>query len=94
MLIKNFYNLYDGLGKTRRSLRKKNWQGIFTYLFAYLFLVLFFFYSIKDTIAAVNSSVADNKILSIDDRVEIVWDRYCEAKLYKKCLRFLKNYHN
>ena len=93
MLIKNFYNLYDGLGKTRRSLRKKNWQGIFTYLFAYLFLVLFFFYSIKDTIAAVNSSVADNKILSIDDRVEIVWDRYCEAKLYKKCLRFLKNYH-
>ncbi len=49
MLIKNFYNLYDGLGKTRRSLRKKNWQGIFTYLFAYLFLVLFFFYSIKDT---------------------------------------------
>ena len=93
MLIKNFYNLYDGLGKTRRSLRKKNWHGIFAYLFAYFFLSLFIFYSIKDTVAAVNSSVTENKTLSTDDRVEIVWDRYCEAKLYKKCLRLLKGYH-
>ena len=56
MLIKNFYNLHGGLGKRKKSLKKKQYKDYFTHLFAYLFLILFIFYSIKDTLASIESA--------------------------------------
>ena len=63
MLIKNFYNLHGGLGKRKKSLKKKQYKDYFTHLFAYLFLILFIFYSIKDTLASIDS-VADKQYQS------------------------------
>ena len=40
MLIKNFYNLYGGLSKTKKSLKKNRYKDYLTYLFAYLFIYL------------------------------------------------------
>ena len=69
MLIKNFYNLYGGLSKTKKSLKKNKYKDYLTYLFAYLFLLLFIFYSFKDTLAAIEKTAdkqyQNQKLLNI-----------------------------
>ena len=83
MLIKNFYNLYGGLSKTKKSLKKNKYKDYLTYLFAYLFLLLFIFYSIKDTLAAIEKT-ADKKYLN-QKSLNIVIKQYNELKEIEEC---------
>ena len=92
MLIKNFYNLYGGLSKTKKSLKKNRYKDYLTYLFAYLFLLLFIFYSIKDTLAAIEKTTykqyQDQKSLNIvlkksDELKEIEKFEYSKKRLYE-----------
>ena len=92
MLIKNFYNLYGGLSQTKKSLKKNKCKDYLTYLFAYLFLLLFIFYSIRDTLAAIEKT-ADNqyqnqKLLNIvlkqcNALKEIEECKFSKKKFYK-----------
>ena len=83
MLIKNFYNLYGGLSKTKKSLKKNKYKDYLTYLFAYLFLLLFIFYSIKDTLAAIQKT-ADNQYQN-QKLLNIVLKQCNELKEIKEC---------
>ena len=83
MLIKNFYNLYGGLRKTKKSLKKNKYKDYLTYLFAYLFLLLFIFYSIKDTLAAIEKT-ADNQYQN-QKLLNIVLKQCNESKEIKEC---------
>ena len=83
MLIKNFYNLYGGLSKTKKSLKKNKHKDYLTYLFAYLFLLLFIFYSIKDTLAAIEKT-ADKQYQS-QKLLNIVLKQCNESKEIKEC---------
>ena len=92
MLIKNFYNLYGGLSKTKKSLKKNRYKDYLTYLFAYLFLLLFIFYSIKDTLAAIEKTAdkqyQNQKVLNIvlkqcNALKEIEECKFSKKKFYK-----------
>ena len=92
MLIKNFYNLYGGLSKTKKSLKKNKYKDFLTYLFAYLFLLLFIFYSIKDTLAAIEKTAdkqyQSQKLLNIvlkqcNALKEIEECKFSKKKFYK-----------
>ncbi len=92
MLIKNFYNLYGGLSKTNKSLKKNKYKDFLTYLFAYLFLLLFIFYSIKDTLAAIEKTAdkqyQSQKLLNIvlkqcNALKEIEECKFSKKKFYK-----------
>ena len=92
MLIKNFYNLYGGLSKTKKSLKKNKYKDYLTYLFAYLFLLLFIFYSIKDTLAAIEKTAdkqyQNQKLLNIvlkqcNELKEIKECKFSKKKFYK-----------
>ena len=92
MLIKNFYNLYGGLSKTKKSLKKNKYKDFLTYLFAYLFLLLFIFYSIKDTLAAIEKTAdkqyQNQKVLNIvlkqcNALKEIEECKFSKKKFYK-----------
>ena len=92
MLIKNFYNLYGGLSKTKKSLKKNKYKDYLTYLFAYLFLLLFIFYSIKDTLAAIEKTAdkqyQSQKLLNIvlkqcNALKEIEECKFSKKKFYK-----------
>ena len=92
MLIKNFYNLYGGLSKTKKSLKKNRYKDYLTYLFAYLFLLLFIFYSIKDTFAAIEKTTdnqyQNQKLLNIvlkqcNALKEIEECKFSKKKFYK-----------
>ena len=92
MLIKNFYNLYGGLSKTKKSLKKNKYKDYLTYLFAYLFLLLFIFYSIKDTLAAIEKTAdkqyQNQKVLNIvlkqcNALKEIEECKFSKKKFYK-----------
>ena len=83
MLIKNFYNLYGGLSKTKKSLKKNKYKDYLTYLFAYLFLLLFIFYSIKDTLAAIEKT-ADNQYQN-QKLLNMVLKQCNESKEIKEC---------
>ena len=96
MLIKNFYNLYGGLSKTKKSLKKNKYKDYFTYLFAYLFLLLFIFYSIKDTLAAIEKTAdkqyQSQKLLNIVLKQCNVLKEIEECKFSKK--KFYKVQNN
>ena len=96
MLIKNFYNLYGGLSKTKKSLKKNKYKDFLTYLFAYLFLLLFIFYSIKDTLAAIEKTAdkqyQSQKLLNIVLKQCNVLKEIEECKFSKK--KFYKVQNN
>ena len=96
MLIKNFYNLYGGLSKTKKSLKKNKYKDYLTYLFAYLFLLLFIFYSIKDTLAAIEKTAdkqyQNQKLLNIVLKQCNVLKEIEECKFSKK--KFYKVQNN
>jgi hypothetical protein len=96
MLIKNFYNLYGGLSKTKKSLKKNRYKDYLTYLFAYLFLLLFIFYSIKDTLAAIEKTAdkqyQNQKVLNIVLKQCNVLKEIEECKFSKK--KFYKVQNN
>ena len=96
MLIKNFYNLYGGLSKTKKSLKKNKYKDYLTYLFAYLFLLLFIFYSIKDTLAAIEKTAdkqyQSQKLLNIILKQCNVLKEIEECKFSKK--KFYKVQNN
>ena len=96
MLIKNFYNLYGGLSKTKKSLKKNKYKDYLTYLFAYLFLLLFIFYSIKDTLAAIEKTAdkqyQSQKLLNIVLKQCNVLKEIEECKFFKK--KFYKVQNN
>ena len=96
MLIKNFYNLYGGLSKTKKSLKKNKYKDYLTYLFAYLFLLLFIFYSIKDTLAAIEKTAdkqyQSQKLLNIVLKQCNVLKEIEECKFSKK--KFYKVQNN
>ena len=92
MLIKNFYNLYGGLSKTKKNLKKSRYKDYLTCLFAYLFLLLFIFYSIKDTLAAIEKTAdkqyQNQKVLNIvlkqcNALKEIEECKFSKKKFYK-----------
>ena len=80
MLIKNFYNLYDCLGKTKKSLKKNNNKDYIAYLFSYLFLLLFIFYSVEDTLAAIQKTTDKN--FQIEDRLGYKSAQYRLGRIY------------
>ena len=87
MLIKNFYNLHGGLGKRKKSLKKKQYKDYFTHLFAYLFLILFIFYSIKDTLASIESTTdkqyqSKNNLIQYYDTEDKVFNDSRESVAY------------
>lgn len=90
MLIKNFYNLYGGLSKTKKSLKKNKYKDFLTYLFAYLFLLLFIFYSIKDTLASIDSTTdkqyqsKNNLIQYYDTEDKVFNDSRVSVAYYQK----------
>ena len=90
MLIKNFYNLHGGLSKRKKSLKKKQYKDYFTLLFAYLFLILFIFYSIKDTLASIESTTdkqyqsKNNLIQYYDTEDKVFNDSRVSVAYYQK----------
>ena len=92
MLIKNFYNLHGSLDKRKKSLKKKQYKDYFTHLFACLFLILFIFYSIKDTLASIESTTnkqyqsKNNLIQYYDTEDKVFNDSRVSVANYQKSL--------
>ena len=80
MLIKNFYNLYDGLGKTKKYLKKNSYKDYIAYLFSYLFLLLFILYSVEGALAAIH--ITTEKKIKIEERLDYKSAHYKLGRIY------------